>query len=216
MVRLGCMLVCVALVSACSGVDGADGADGADGKAGPEGPRGSEGTGTPGAPGAPGPAGPAGANASPYGDGSAGAVTISTDSPWFSAPPAGNNYQFTDLTIAAGATLSVTSGTIIRCSGTFKNAGTIQVMVGAFPGNMQRSGDSFAFAPATMGNARTAPGDGAVAAINLAAPGGRGGLGIESSHAPLLLQPGLFGGSGGASWEGGFAGYGGGALVVLA
>jgi hypothetical protein len=42
-----------------------------------------------------------------YGDGTAGAVTITADTDWTATPPANDNVQFTDFTVAAGATLAV-------------------------------------------------------------------------------------------------------------
>ena len=60
-----------------------------------------------------------------YGDGSAGSVNYSISSTFQESNP-----QFTDFTIANGVTLTVPSGTILRCSGNFINNGTINVSVG--------------------------------------------------------------------------------------
>src|SRR5262245_28730335 len=84
-------------------------------------------TGPQGEPGDQGAAGAPGADGSVrvYGNGSAGARTISADESWLEGgnPPA--NIQFTNFTIDAGVTLIIPSGTVIRCTGTFTNNGTL-------------------------------------------------------------------------------------------
>ena len=65
-----------------------------------------------------------------YGDGSAGNLVIAGAVDWSASAPANNNYQFNDLTINAGATLTILSGSVIRCNGTFTNNGTINVLPG--------------------------------------------------------------------------------------
>ena len=65
-----------------------------------------------------------------YGDGSAGNVTIAANTNWNSSPPTNGNYMFDNLTINAGVTLTVPSGTKIYCSGNFVNNGTITVSFG--------------------------------------------------------------------------------------
>ncbi|MBL8914922.1 MAG: hypothetical protein JNM17_29725 [Archangium sp.] len=60
-----------------------------------------------------------------YGHGDAGTLTISVDTDWQMNPP--TSYEFTDVTIAAGATLTVPSGVTILATGTFTNLGTIEV-----------------------------------------------------------------------------------------
>ncbi len=63
------------------------------------------------------------------GDGSAGNLTVAAGQNWNSSPPL--NPNFADITINAGQTLLVPAGTIIRCSGTFTNNGTLSVLAGA-------------------------------------------------------------------------------------
>src|SRR6185436_15592993 len=80
-----------------------------------------------------------------FGDGSAGAKTVAADEVWtgLTAP---TNPQFTDVTINAGTTLTVQSGTVIRCTGTFTNNGMIVVSVaaaGAFESSSAFLGESF-------------------------------------------------------------------------
>ena len=78
------------------------------------------------------------------GDGSAGALTISSSTSWTSTPPTGNNLNFTNIVIDGGGTLTVPAGTTIRCSGTFTNNGTINIDTGA-----SRNGYGFSAASTT-------------------------------------------------------------------
>src|SRR5262245_50149568 len=96
------------------------------GPAGPQGPPGS-----PGADGQPGPAGPAGPDGQLriYGDASAGNVTATASTDLFSLVPS-LNLQFHDFTVNPGVILTVPSGTVIRCDGTFRNDGSIVVKNG--------------------------------------------------------------------------------------
>jgi len=71
-----------------------------------------------------------GGGCSAYGDGTAGNVTISSNTNWSNNPPSNGNYMFNNLTINSGRTLTVPSGTVIYCSGTFTNNGTINVNFG--------------------------------------------------------------------------------------
>ena len=65
-----------------------------------------------------------------YGDGSAGDLVISANTDWSTAPPVNGNFMFNDLTINAGQTLTVTSGTVIMVANNFVNNGTISVLPG--------------------------------------------------------------------------------------
>ena len=145
------VVVAILSVAACAGSDGAVGPAGPEGPAGsagdpgPQGPQGPQGEpGMDGADGSNGANGSDGMNGSDgadgqlriYGDGTAGTVTISTDTDWTATPPPNDNYQFTNLTVAAGATLAVFSGTVIRCTGTCTINGTIQGSYGA-PGGIE-------------------------------------------------------------------------------
>ena len=63
-----------------------------------------------------------------YGDGSAGPLSLGPGfNEFLTTPPAGNNLQFTTCDIPAGATLTVPSGTIIRCSESANIAGSLTV-----------------------------------------------------------------------------------------
>ena len=66
-----------------------------------------------------------------YGDGSAGEVALTVDTDFRTTPPANNNFQYVNFTVGNGVTLTVASGTTIRCTGTFINYGTIIVAGGA-------------------------------------------------------------------------------------
>ena len=99
------------------------------GSPGAPGPRGSDG-----APGSPGATGAMGASGAPgvdgqlriYGDGSAGARMVTSDEAFDDA-----NRQYTDFTVGPGVTLTIPSGTVIRCTGVFANNGTIVVGPGS-------------------------------------------------------------------------------------
>jgi hypothetical protein len=67
------------------------------------------------------------------GDGSAGDLTIDTNTDWTTSPPTNLNYA--NITINSATTLTVPAGTTIRCTGTFTNNGTISVTAGAKGGN---------------------------------------------------------------------------------
>lgn len=67
-----------------------------------------------------------------YGDGSAGNLTVSSNMSF-----TGLNAQFEDITIGAGQTLQLNSGTILRCTGNFLNEGTIEIRIGSLGGLRQ-------------------------------------------------------------------------------
>lgn len=204
------LVVLILGVMACTGGEGPAGPAGPEGPAGPagdNGPAGTNGTnGTNGSDGADG-------QLRIYGDGTAGAVTITADTDWTTSPPPNDNYQFTNFTIAAGVTLHVWSGTVIRCTGTCTNNGTVAVSYGAVGGVMCMNAGVGAAevvepAPDVFG---FVAGMGEVTATNTPAFGGVGygpNLGITQA----VTNVGLEGGGGGAGNGGG----GGGTLTVLA
>lgn len=146
-------------------------------------------------------------DASAYGDGSAGALVINDPNVIIEPLDA----QFTDLTISAGATVFVQSGTIIRCSGTFTNHGTLTVAPAAKGGSAASAG--FAGAGSHPGLSLRPAGNGFEVAAPNQAFGGVKGLGFGQFGARALIAPGVFGGGagGGASNVGG---AGGGTLVL--
>lgn len=70
-----------------------------------------------------------------YGDGSAGSLNVAV-----SITLTGST-NFTDCNIQSGATLTVQAGTVIRCTGSFTNSGTIQVSYGAQTGRSRPDDD---------------------------------------------------------------------------
>jgi hypothetical protein len=147
-----------------------------------------------------------------YGDGSAGALSVVSSTSLNTV-----DTQYTDVAIASGQTLTVPSGTVIRCTGTFTNEGTISVLTYAIGG---RHG-STSTAVLTTQSGAAHPGIGASSASNGAfgdnsatvLGGGEAG-GITEARARQILKPGAFGGGGGGA--GRLSGAsGGGTLTVL-
>jgi hypothetical protein len=209
------------------GPAGATGQDGAQGLQGPAGATGATGASGPaGQNGAQGPQGPAGTNGTDgtdgtngsdgtdgqliiYGNGADGARTIGSDTDISNEPI---SHQYTDFTVNAGQTLSVPSGTTIRCTGSFTNHGTIVVSTGSFGG--QSIGLS---ASAESGLARRSPttaANGQAQSGVVAGVEGRGS--ISTFLARWNLEPGFYGGGGGAASGAANGGGGGGTLVILA
>lgn len=184
-----------------TGATGASGADGAQGVSGPSGPSGPSGA-----------SGPDGALAI-YGDGSQGALTVSSST---SLDEVDN--QYSSFTVNSGQVLTVPSGTIIRSTGTCSIEGTISVSPGAEGGaetNVFTSGVSdLAGRPAHPGHSSRAPAPGNRGDNSNTLFGGAGGIGLSEAEARSLLRPGLFGGGGGGSSRG-EGGDGGGAFVLI-
>lgn len=135
-----------------------------------------------------------------YGDGSLRAMAITSDTNWSSTPPPSFEVKVTDFSVAAGVTLRVPSGMVIRATGTFNNEGTILV-------------EPFSF-DAGAGAGRS--GFGKCAESNAYVAGGGGGIGLDFASAQLLRYPGQRGGGGGAASNFGPGTRGGGTLVVAA
>lgn len=148
-----------------------------------------------------------------FGNGSAGSVTISSDT--LLAEP---NLQFKNFTVESGVTLEVESGTVIRCTGTFQNDGTIVVFTSA-RGSLQ-SGfigiDDGSYAPAEAGVALRAPSPGELGPSTSTRAGGQAGIGVSEYQARMLLRPGPKAGSGSGGSFAVQGASGGGSLVVLA
>jgi hypothetical protein len=212
-----------------SGPTGPTGPSGATGATGPTGP-----TGPAGATGATGPTGPAGASgASIYGDGSAGALIVASNTNWISIPP--SSTLFTNFTINSGVTLTVPSGTVIHATGTVTIAGTLTVGDGSVAAS---SGPGWvASAPANLSGGtafasfslrdeiRGAPGMGGGPGLptglysNPASAGVGGGSVVIAAEGAISVTGTINanGGNGAADSSAGFAyGGGGGGAVVLA
>ncbi|RFS18598.1 hypothetical protein D0T08_04935 [Emticicia sp. C21] len=133
-----------------------------------------------------------------YGDGSAGALTISSNTNWTTSPPASFNYQFSSITVNAGVTFTVPTGTKLRSSGSVTINGTINV-AGAEPST---------FAPGEKGVARNA--SGTIDVYSRA---------IAEASIPSLINIPLYGGSNGAYVITGgdnYGGSGGGTFAIYA
>lgn len=147
-----------------------------------------------------------------YGNGACGDLVIAQNSS-FQDP----GCQYRNITIQAGATLAVTSGSIMRCSGAFTNRGTIAVIPSASGGQITEF-SSLAMVPAMQpahpGNSTGSAGSGSIviSSTGTAAGGSRsqGNNGISTGY----LAPATVGGGGGAAAYG-VGGRGGGALTVL-
>lgn len=211
----------VKLSSANLGTYGIQGATGPAGATGPQGAQGLQGA-----------AGSAGADGQMriYGDGSAGDVTISTNVSWAVDPNSRpyNNFQFHNLTVQPAGMLSVQSGVVIRCTGTFQNFGTIQVGtaaagggsgLGAGPNGLDGLIDASIGRPSEGISLRAASAGefGTIAHDRWHGAGGRG-VSSDSLMGATILRPGVKGGGGGAGtiqdlYSGG---SGGGVLTILA
>lgn len=192
---------------------------GPSGPVGPQGPQGPQGdTGPAGPVGSAGPVGPAGESGSDriYGSGTAGSRTIQTN---LRIGDQGDvDLQYTDLTIESGVIVAVQSGTVIRCTGTFTNYGTVVVLTGA-GGGSRAAGDvstlEFASRPATGGIANLAAGNGELGDATNGRAGGLAGGGLSEFETRMSLRIGVnAGGGGGAGASEG--GSGGGSFTVLA
>jgi hypothetical protein len=133
------------------------------------------------------------------------------------------NPQFTDITIDAGVTLEVPSGTVLRATGQFVNNGQIRVREGAWGGTSKgypNTGEYDGRAAPHPGLSVRPAGYGESAAQGTRLSGGLGGREVPYLTALSLIEPGHFGGGGGASnsdttidWT---SGRGGGTFTVLA
>ncbi len=151
-----------------------------------------------------------------YGDGSANALTIASDTNWSSTPPDGNNLNFTDIVIDAGNTLTVPPGTTIRCSGTFTNNGSIIVNSNA--------NHEFFLIQSIAQNRTPSPGRGDTlraasnprghTALGVELGGGDGGIGIPKTVAASSFNNFKYGGGAGAGAQRVSGGSGGGLLKV--
>lgn len=151
-----------------------------------------------------------------YGDGSAGTRSVAAD---IRLGDKGDvNHQYTDFTVPAGRILTVQSGTVIRCTGTFRNEGTIIVLTGADGG--RRSGFSEGTIegvsqPPEAGISTLPAGAGELGTPVAARVGGGDGGGLSEFEARATLSPGVkAGGGGGAGLDSG--GAGGGSLLIVA
>ena len=153
---------------------------------------------------------------SQYGDGSSGDLVISGNANW-AIPPAGNNLNFANFVVDSGSRLMVPAGTTIRCTGEFKNKGSIIVsnannggLYYIFKGHaypiIRQAGKGDASFPAGIPEGHTAGG------VNLF--GGSAGEGINKTVVASSFNHFKIGGGGGAGTAGGPGGGGGGLLKI--
>ena len=172
-----------------TGPSGAQGATGAQGPQGVQGPQGNDGIdGAIGATGADG-------TLRVYGDGSAGAKTFAANTIFQEANP-----QFTDVLINPGVTLTVPSGTVIRCNGTFDNQGAIVVQSGLREAPKFGENGSLVSAASSAG---------------LESIGGNGGTAMPIGIIRQTLRLGLLAGGNGYQERGDIGGIGGGNFAVI-
>lgn len=194
-IRRARFAVAAALVttSCLQGPQGPQGPAGAPGMTGATGPQGM--TGPQGPAGMTGPTGPAGASAALYGDGSAGALTVTSPDggtgfvALATLAPQGN-LQFTDIVVERGARLSVPSGVTLRCTGRL-------IVRGAIAASPFAAGATSTNGQANPGATRLAAGNGQIGTTTSSARGGTPGRGIGGEVAAFLLRPGPGGGGGG-------------------
>ncbi len=181
-----------------SGEKGAKGDTGEKGEKGEQGIQGLTGaTGPVGLTGLTGATGTAGADGSIriYGDGSAGDQTISANAIFNS-----DNTQYENFTVMNGVTLTVPSGTVIRCSGSFFNQGNINVL----PALRQH--------PKVSENGQVASG---LQSGGNEAVGGIGGTALPEGAAKQIIRAGFLGGGDGYKLDSEAGSSGGGNLVIL-
>jgi hypothetical protein len=151
-----------------------------------------------------------------YGNGSAGPLTIAVSTTLTDA-----NTQYTNVIVNAGQTLTVQSGTVIHCTGTFTVNGTLNVATGGNGGNLENDTDFTAttlspqIRPGTQGLADSAAGFPEVGGTTDICLGGEGGIG-QGTESRFIFYPGHNAGGSGAGAPGNTGGAGGGGLTVLA
>ncbi len=155
-----------------------------------------------------------------YGDGSSGALTVSSSGTWSGTEALG---QYTACSIATGVTLTVPTGTVIRCSGSFTNDGTIVVSnpyLGPQSGGIAASGgilpNNEGASLGGLGWGRVAASSGGYGSNTATVAGGFGGFGLAVNFAANILRPGPLGGGAGGAPVGSYGTSGGGTLTVLA
>ena len=148
-----------------------------------------------------------------YGNGSAGSLTITEATSLSSV-----NNQYTDITIIAGQTLTVPSGTTLRCTGTFLNNGTIVVSPAGYGGLIRAYGGT---APSLIASTLASKGlsehpaeNGDVGTSSGDIWFGYGGRPVTTAFAKNLLIPHPFAGGAGGGTFATSGGSGGGSLRI--
>ena len=152
-----------------------------------------------------------------WGDSSAGDVTFSSTTTLDQ-----DNLQFNNFTVSSGVTLTVASGTIIRCKGQFNNDGTIFVTRAAATGR-EVGVDGPEVHPVAIspraGISRNAASNGGLADSAGDMKGGLGGVGLGAANTAILkniVRPPLYAGGGGGVGAGSdLTNSGGGAIGIF-
>lgn len=135
---------------------------------------------------------PTAAASSPiYGDGSAGALVISSNTNWSTTMPTNINVQYSSITVNSGVRFTVPTGTKLRCTGNVDIQGTISVHGTERPTGSATTGW-------ISGISRMLPGLGA-----------NPRFGIQPTSVLSLINIPLLGGGAGANGSVGIDGYGG-------
>jgi hypothetical protein len=132
------------------------------------------------------------------GDGSAGAKTVSANEIL-----SDTNTMFTDITINSGVTWTIPSGTILRCSGSLTNNGTINVIPSGIGGLFSGTDTDTLAVSATVpapGISLRAPAAGELGDSNSNRSGGAGGVGLSEIQAANIRTPGIVAGGAGAGF----------------
>jgi hypothetical protein len=126
--------------------------------------------------------------------------------------------NYTDFTINTGVTLTIPSGAVIRCTGTFTNNGTIVVQTSARGGSQTGANPMVesSYAPAHPGISISPAGCGEYGSNAATRTGGIAGVAISAFAARFILLPGANAGGGGGGAMGSTGASGGGSLVVVA
>lgn len=173
-----------------NGVNGTNGVDGTNGTAGTNGTNGADGM------------------DAAWGDGSAGARVISADESFDD-----DNLQYTDFTVDAGVTVTIPSGTIIRCTGTATINGTINIDTAGSSGGPSSLG---AHKLASQGLSSQSAGNGEVGSNASNRQGGYTALALDSTLGRSIIRPPVFAGGAGGGGIGGSGtnGEGGGGFAI--
>ncbi len=171
-------------------------------------------------------AGPAGANGQlrVYGNGSAGALTVTTTGNLFTDYAADRNTQFSAITVDAGKVLSVPGGTVLRATGDVTINGTLRVLSQNPGGFLQTADEAFStstvpgYHPPGAGISSNPAGTGELGPNTAARLGGVGGRGLADGD--LRIGEHLLRGGGGGAPAGTtvfkIGGTGAGAVMIVA
>ncbi|RMF71248.1 MAG: hypothetical protein D6744_18300, partial [Planctomycetota bacterium] len=151
-----------------------------------------------------------------YGDASAGTLRVTED---IRLGDQGDvNMQFEDVIIETGVTLTVQSGTVIRCRGTFENRGSIVVQTGAEGGGragVDASTQVVSENPPQPGISTLAAAGGEAGDSTAERSGGAEGTGLSEFESRANLSVGVLAGGGGGAGAA-LGGDGGGGFTVVA